>query len=166
MSERHHDIGVVLRRKMLRSPWAESQWLPEAALPDVPAAEPGTALGTVDDDALIYAGAVTLTFHAAATAHYRDNLASGRPTLWVSLRPEEAACELAGVTADPYEAEALTEAIGGTVDAVPMPAAIQAELATFIAAFHVEQPFFKRRRDRLDPQTLRPQPAKLGEAAE
>lgn len=166
MSEQHHDIGVVLRRKTLGGRWAETLWLPQAALPDIPAAAPGTALGTVNGDVLVYAGPLTLTFHAGATAHYRDNLASGRPSLWISLRPEGDACGLGSATADPYEAEALTEAIGGTVDAVPMPSAIQNALANFVAAFHVERPFFKRQRDRLDLHTLRPQPAKLDEAAE
>ena len=72
-------------------------------------------------------GASTLRLHPSETAHYRDNLTSARPSLWVSLRPIAGdAYELATVTADPYEGEALTGAIGDIVEAVPMPAEIQA----------------------------------------
>jgi hypothetical protein len=35
-----------------------------------------------------------------------------------------------------------------------MPESIREFLAAFVAEHHVEQPFFKRRRDRADPQAL------------
>jgi hypothetical protein len=44
--------------------------------------------------------------------------------------------------------------MGGIVEAVPMPAELQRWIAAFVDTFHVERPFFKRRRDRPDPDSL------------
>ena len=48
----------------------------------------------------------------------------------------------------------MAEGIGEIVEAVPMPADIQAKIAEFFAAFHKERPFIKRKRDRADPEAL------------
>jgi hypothetical protein len=93
--------------------------------------------------------------HPSETAHYRDNLTSERPSLWVALRHvggEE--YEIATVTANPYEGESLAEGIGEIVEAVAMPADIQSKIGEFFAAFHQERPFIKRKRDRADPEAL------------
>jgi hypothetical protein len=141
---------VVARRK-LKSPWADVAWLPHAVLPAVPSADTWTSLGADREDTLFYVGPSVLTLHTSETAHYRDNLASGRPSLWVSLRLLSGdACGICRVTADPYEGEALTEGIGGTVEAVPMPTEIQAKVAAFVEAFHIERPFIKRERNGAD----------------
>lgn len=152
MAEHSLDIGVIVVRKKLKSHWADHAWLPYAVLPAVPRARPGTPVGTDCDGDLVYAGSFELTLHHGATAHYRDNLISGRPSLWVSLRLVDGnGCEVTNVTADPYEGEALTEGVGAIVEAVPMPAEIQATIAAFFEAFHVERTFIKRERSRADP---------------
>jgi hypothetical protein len=155
MPESRFEVGVVVAKRRLNSPWADHAWLPLAVLPAAPAVAPGTRLGAGGEDELYYAGAFEVALHAAETAHYRDNLTSGRPALWVALRPAEGdAVEVASVTADPYEGEALTEAIGAIVEPVPMPPEIEATIAAFFDAFHVERQFFKRQRDRADPEAL------------
>src|SRR5205085_6338450 len=112
-------------------------------------------LGADADAELFYAGAFELLLHPSETAHYRDNLTSGRPSLWVALRPLEGEeYAVAAVTADPYEGEALAEGIGEIVEPVPMAAEIQAIVAAFIDAYHRERPFLKRQRDRADPEAL------------
>ena len=55
------------------------------------------------------------------------------------------------MTADPAEGEAFTEAGNDLVETVPMPAAIAETMDAFIAEHHVERPFFKRQRDRAEP---------------
>lgn len=154
MAEHRLDIGVIVARKRLASRWADHAWAPYAVLPAAPAAAPGASLGRAGEAELIYSGAYELALHSSATAHYRDNLESGAPTLWVALSPSDDACAVAAVTADPYEAEALTEGLGSIVEPVAMPPAVRAELAAFVAAFHVERPFFKRERDRPDVDSL------------
>jgi hypothetical protein len=155
MAEDHFAIGVVAVRKKLRSAWADHAWLPHSILPAVPAAQPWTSLGKSGEDELFYAGACELQLHPSETAHYRDNLTSGRPSLWVALRPiggDEH--EVAMVTADPYEGEALAGGIGEIVEAVPMPPEIEAKIGAFFEANHVERVFVKRKRDRADPEAL------------
>ena len=64
------------------------------------------------DATTFYAGSADVELYRSETAHYRDNLATGAPSLWVVLRPTEAEppYELIAVTADPAEGEAFTEA--------------------------------------------------------
>lgn len=166
MTEHHVEVGVIVARRPLRSPWADHVWLPYAVLPAVPPIEPWTPLG--GGDALFYAGPAELTLYAATTGYYRANLDSGRPSLWVSLRLVDGeACGIGMITADPYEGEALTEGVGAVVEAVPMPMDIAATIEAFCRAFHVERPFLKRERDRADPDALGrrpPAPPQRGEA--
>ena len=155
MAENAFEVGVVVVKRKLKGPWADHAWLPRAVLPEVPAAAPWTRVGAEGDDEVFYAGAFSLSLHSSATAHYRDNLAMDQPALWVALRPlgiDEV--EVAAVTADPYEGEALAEGIGEIVDQVPMPPDIQAKVQSFFDAFHVERAFVKRKRDRADPEGL------------
>jgi hypothetical protein len=147
-------IGVVIARRPLKGPWESHAWLPAAVLPAAPALAPGTPLGRDGEDETFYAGETELSVYAQATGHYRDNLTSARPSVWVVLRPVGEGAELVSATVDPYEGEALAENIGDIVDAVPMPADLQAWLAAFFEAFHVERPFLKRQRDRADPEAL------------
>jgi len=155
MAQDRFEIGIVIARRRLKSPWASHAWAPHAVLPAAPAAAPGALLGADREAELFYAGPFEVMLHPSETAHYRDNLASGRPSLWVALRPVEGEeYEVATVTADPYEGEALAEGIGEIVEPVPMPPEVQATLAAFIEAFPRERPFLKRKRDRADPEAL------------
>jgi hypothetical protein len=155
MTERHFEVGVVVARRKLKGPWASHAWLPRAVLPSAPTAAPWTSLGQDGDDETFYAGSFDLSLHAGETGHYRDNLVSGRPALWVVLQPVAGdAYEIATVTANPYEGEALTQGNGEIVEAVPMPPEVRDEIAAFVEAFHVERRFIKRQRDRANPEAL------------
>lgn len=153
--ESSFDVGVVIEKRTLKSAWASHAWLPYAVLPAVPDTVPWTQLGADGEGETFYAGACTVMLRPSETPHYRDNLQSGRPSLWVGLRSaDETTHEVSIVTADPYEGEALAGALGETIEAVPMPAEIQAKVAAFVEVFHVERPFVKRQRDRADPDAL------------
>ncbi len=113
------------------------------------------------DDSLttFFMGAVDLTFFSNETAHYRDNLASGQPKIWVVLRPDGmGSVSLFAASADPYEGEAFNENVGDIVEALPMPGDIAEELAAFIAEHHIEQVFEKRKRKAYDPDALAHRP--------
>lgn len=149
------EVGIIVVKRKLKGLWASHAWLPVSALPAIPTTEPWTRLSATPEEETFYAGAYEISLHPAETSHYRDNLISGRPSLWVALRQTgEDAYEIASVTADPYEGESMAEGIGEVVEAVPMPAEIQAKVAAFFEAFHVEQVFHKRKRDRADPEAL------------
>jgi hypothetical protein len=149
-------VGIVVERRRLSSPWADHAWLPVAALAGAPVAEPWTILEESPAVTRFYAGLSELEFFSSDTATYRENLASGSPCLWIVLREADAAPGVAvrSVTADPAEGEALTESGSEVVEPVPMPPEIQERLAAFVALHHVERGFFKRKRDRADPEAM------------
>ncbi len=154
------EIGVVVGKKPLKSKWATHAWVALAALPTAPDLKPWSRLPSNDGIEAYYAGSATADLHLRATGHNRDNLAAASPSIWVVLRPVGDEVELVSATVDPYEGEALVENFGDIVEAVPMPAEVQERVQAFIDAFHVEQQFFKRKRDRADPNAL----AKRGRA--
>ncbi len=153
--DKRFSIGIVIAKVRLTGPWASHAWRPVSVLPAPPEVTAGTRLSADGRQELFYAGPFEVELHRSETSHYRDNLASGRPSLWVALRPiggEDH--EIATVTANPYEGESLAEGIGEIVEAVPMPVGIQAKVAAFVDAFHVERAFVKRKRDRPDREAL------------
>jgi hypothetical protein len=149
-------VGVVVERSKAESPWIDFTWRATAVLPGAPAAAPWTPLSDAGEVTSFYAGAADIALYRSETAHYRDNLASGAPALWVALRPTgvEPAHELVAVTADPAEGEAFTQNGDHLVEAVPMPEMVRAVIEAFVAEHHVEVPFVKRKRDRADPEVL------------
>lgn len=148
-------VGVVVERRKAASQWIDFTWQPVAVLPGEPEAKPWTVLSADQDTTTFYAGAARVEFHTTETAHYRDNLAAGAQ-LWVVLRPSggEPPYDVMCVTADPFEGEGFTAAGDDMVESVPMPEPIRAALEAFVAEHHVERPFFKRQRDRADPEAL------------
>jgi len=153
MARDFFEVGVVVAKKPLKGPWASHAWRPIAVLHPAPPVAAGTRLTTAPEETY-YLGSAEVSLHLRATGHYRDNLTAAQPSLWVQLRPNGDEVELAAVTADPYEGEGLAEMAAEFVEAVPMPADIQARLQAFFEAHHVEQTFFKRQRDRADPDAL------------
>ena len=80
MAEERLEVGVLIARRKLKGPWADFAWLPHAVLPAAPATPPGTRLSAGEEDEIYYAGAFEVSLHVSETAHYRDNLTSGRPS--------------------------------------------------------------------------------------
>lgn len=156
MAQESFTVGVVVVRRTLKGPWATHAWAPAAVLPAAPAAAPWTPLAQDQDTETFYAGSYEVTLYPGETAHYRDNLVSGRPSLWVALRvSDQDDREVVLVTADPYEGEAMAEAMELVVEAVPMPEEIQARLHAYYEAHHVEREFHKRKRKRIEEEVRR-----------
>jgi hypothetical protein len=146
-------VGVVVERRKAKSPWVEHVWSPVAVLAGEPDATPWTVLDAGAEATTFYAGAAEIELYRSDTTHYRDNLASGAPAVWIVLRPtgRDPPYEIVAVTANPAEGEAMTEPGADLVDAVPMPEALRGAIAAFVAEHHVEQEFVKRKRDRAQP---------------
>jgi hypothetical protein len=151
-------IGVIVERRKAASAWIDQVWLPVAVLAGRPDTVPWTPLAADPDSSTFYAGPADVALYRSETANYRDNLASGAPALWVVLRPTggEPPFDIVAVTADPAEGEGFTQAGTDLVEPVAMPEPIRQFLAAFVAEHHVEQPFYKRRRDRADREALGP----------
>jgi hypothetical protein len=149
-------VGVLVERSKSASPWADFHWRPAGVLIGVPETPSWTKLSDDGGRATFYVGATDIELYRTETANYRDNLHSETPLLWIILRPVEGdpPYELATVTADPAEGEAMTETGVNLVETVAMPKPIQETIAAFIAEHHVEQVFVKRKRDRANPEAL------------
>src|ERR687889_141494 len=142
MAEDRIEVGVLIAKRKLKSPWADHAWLPYAVLPAAPTTSPGTRVSASEDEEIYYAGAFEIALHSSETAHYRDNLTSGHPSIWVALQPTAGGdYDVVTVTADPYEGEALSQGGGEVVEPVPMPEDVQQKIGAFFDAFHVERPF-------------------------
>jgi hypothetical protein len=148
-------VGVVVDRIKAESQWIDYIWQPAAVLVGAPDAQPWTLLSGDGDRASFYAGGTSIDLYRSDTGNYRDNLL-GDSRLWVVLTPTESdpPYSLFMVTADPTEGEAQTETGVNLVEAVAMPDAVRAMLDTFVAEHHVEQTFYKRKRDRANPEAL------------
>jgi hypothetical protein len=149
-------VGVVVERRKATSTWIDHVWRPLSVLPGEPATPPWSLLSEDGPAAVFFAGDASIELYRTDTSHYRDNLATGAPLVWVVLRPtgHEPPFEIATVTANPAEGEAYTGPGTDLVDSVPMPDAVREIVTAFVAEHHVEQPFFKRERKRADPQAL------------
>ena len=142
-------VGVLIEKRLSASPWAEFSWHVLGVVIEPPVQANWVEVRN-DDQAITYIGSgAEVEAYTGETSGYRDNLISGEPKLWVVLRPteQEPGQELALVTADPAEGEAMTENGDLLVEAVPMPEAIRLWLAAFVDKHHVERPFFKRKRE-------------------
>lgn len=146
-------IGIVVISRPPVTRWGTRGFTPCAVLPDVPAASPGTRLTASETGVETwYAGDYALTLHSGETTHYRNNLL-GKPSVWVAMRPDEVSA-ITVVSADPYEGEGLATDPGLVVEALAMPADLQAWLRGFIEMYHVEHEFKKRKRKPADPESL------------
>jgi hypothetical protein len=148
-------VGVIVARRKADSQWIDYTWQPTAILIGQPETAPWTMLSGDDDTVSFYAGTAVLELYRSEASHYRDNLEADN-ALWVILQPTggKQPYEVAKVTADPSEGEAFASAGDNIVEYLPMPDNIRDLIAAFVAEHHVEQPFFKRRRTRAEPEAL------------
>lgn len=149
-------VGIVVERRNAESQWTDFVWRAVAVLPDEPDTKPWTVLREEGGTTLFYAGSAAIELYSSETARYRDNLASGSPSIWTVLSPAEGAWSysVTAATADPAEGEAFTEAGANLVEAVPMPEMLREQIESFVAEHHVEREFFKRKRRQADPEAL------------
>ena len=149
-------VGIVVERRKASSCWADVIWRPVSVLAGQPDAAPWTILATTGETVAFYAGAAEIELYRSDTENYRRNLQSGMPSLWVALQAtsNDPPYEIAAVTADPAEAEGLTESAQAIVEAVAMPESLRDAVAAFVAEHHVQRIFEKRTRDRANPEAL------------
>jgi hypothetical protein len=149
-------VAVLVERRPAKSQWVDFIWQPVGVLTGQPETPPWTVVREENGVTTFYAGFTDIALYRTETTNYRLNLLSGRPSLWVVLRPTDVdpPYQLVTVTADPAEGEAFTEAGNDVVEVVPMPPVVCEAVEAFIAEHHVDREFIKRKRDRLDPNLL------------
>lgn len=150
-------VGVVVERRRAASEWVDFIWQAVGVLPGEPDMEAWTTLREQDDATLFYVGIASVDLYRSEVERYRENLASGAPSIWVVMGPSEGKWPytVTTATADPAEGESFTEAATNLVEPVPMPEIIRDAIERFIAGHHVErEEFVKRKRGRADPEAL------------
>ena len=135
-------VGVVGVSRPPANRWATRGVVPAALLADPPSLEAGMVMSEKGEVRTIYMGDHAVLLHSGETRNYIDNLATVRPSLWVSTDGERVRL----VTADPYEGEALANDTGRVVEALAMPPAIAERVRAFVEAHHVHEEFHKRKR--------------------
>lgn len=147
-------IGVVLRKIRGKTRWAPWVWRAVAALPGAGPAD-WRVLRESADAVEYHAATVTLELHRAETEAYRTGLATEPPSLWVVLRPDEDPASphewtVHLVSASPFEAQDYLDSGEEVVEPISMPEGVVAWVRDFVDRHHVDEPFKKRRRDRVD----------------
>lgn len=149
-------VSVIMERRPSDSPWQDYVWRPIGILPQV-AHERGKLLAEGDDWAHFQVGTLQLELHRGETEGYLVNLSQSPPVVFIVLRrgesDEELEVEPFHVTVCPYEAMGYGESGDETVESVLMPPEIKAWLGEFVARYHVDQPFVKRRNRRHQDET-------------
>ncbi len=144
-------LGVVVERRLSRSPWQDSVWQPVSVLVGAPPlGADWRELMQGDGWTRYHAANLVLELHRSETDAYLLNLAQQPPRVYVVLRPASAAgpypFQPLLITASPTEAEGYLSSGDEIVEGVTMPAPVIAWLQEFVERHHVERPFVKRKR--------------------
>lgn len=162
MTERMRSLpmGVVIERREVDHPWANHEWRPVALLPGAPDVNAWREIAHGDGWVRYHAATLALELHRSATEAYRTNLSDNPPVIYVVLRPGDNGDAPAGhevvpfmVTASPYEAQDYLDS-DDIVEGVVMPDLVIAWVQNFVITHHVDEPFTKRKRKRLDPEEV------------
>ncbi len=150
-------LGVIVERRRSTSPWQDHVWLPAGVVPGGTALEPWTVMREADGVAQFFAGDHEIELNPRETGNYQVNLAADQPAVYIVLRFDEGAPQgvrVQLVTVSPAEAQGYLESGADIVERVPMPEQAVRTLGAYMAAYHVEQPFHKRQRQKIDPRKV------------
>lgn len=145
-------IGVVMRRSPGVTRWAKWAWKATGVLPGAGAAD-WKVLREEGGVTEYHAATETLWLYVSDTEAYAHELESREPSIYVVLRQAETetpmSLKVVHVTASPYEAQDYSDSGEDIVERVPMSPGVLAWVGDFVREHHVEEPFVKRRRDKL-----------------
>ena len=164
MSERKEtlDLGVVLERRETDNPWIDHSWHAVAMIVGAAPLDPlGPWRRLTEGEGWVqfHAGTLPLELFRRETEGYKVNLSQDPPRIFVVLRQveePESPHDLAPflITVCPYEAQDYLDAGEDLVEVVVMPDAVAAFVKAYCDRHHVEEPFYKRKRKRHDPQDV------------
>lgn len=152
-------VGVIAERREMDNPWQDHQWVPVEIVPGAGSVPAWQEIGRGDGWVRYIIGSAPLELHRRETEAYKVNLSNDPPQVYVLLRsdddpdaPQE--IKLFLVTASPYEAQNYLDTEDNMLLSVPMPPDVIAWVQAFVDKHHVEEPFYKRKRQRYDPDGL------------
>ncbi len=143
-------VGVVLRKAPGVTRWVPWSWTATAILPGAADAS-WRELRREGDVVEYHAATLPLELHGADTEAYLHGLMAEVPSIYVVMRQNDAGpmpFDVLLVTASPYEAQDYTDSGEEIVEKVPMSIGLSAWVQDFVDAFHQEEVFVKRKRDK------------------
>ena len=142
-------VGVVLRKTPGVTRWVAWNWTASAVLPGAGPAD-WRELRREGEAVEYHAATVTLELHGAETEAYLSGLSAEVPSLYVVMREGEGdlPLEVVLVTASPYESQDYDDSGEEIIEKVPMPPGLIAWVRDFVEAYHEDEVFVKRRRDK------------------
>lgn len=149
-------MGLVVERRPSSHPWADAIWRPVAAyLMSEQGVPDWTVLREADGVTRYHAGTLPLTLHRKDTEALRLNLMLDQPELYAILqenieRDSPFPFLPHALTASSYEAQDFHDSGDDIIEKLPMPEPVAAFVQAFVELHHHEEPFKKRRRDKLD----------------
>ncbi len=140
-------LGVVAEHRESHHAWATATWRPTAVIAGGGPDDAPRLLDRAPGVARWYLGRVAVELFPRETPGYLENLASGRPQVFVVLRRRG---DAAGVmpflaTVCPFEAQGYLDSGEDVVEGVAMPPALVAWIEAFVARHLLDEPFVKRR---------------------
>lgn len=142
-------MGIVLRKAPGVTRWVPWTWRATAVLPGAGPAE-WRELRRDGETVEYHADTVTMELHGAETEAYLHGLSAEVPCVFIVMREVDGDCplEVVLITASPYEAQDYTDSGEEIVEKVPMPQGLVAWVRDFVDAYHEDEVFVKRRRDK------------------
>ena len=144
------DVAVQVERREAANRWAEASFVPVGVSPGRLERPDWTPLVSAERATRFHATNAQIVLHRKDTEGLIETVREEAPVLFVVLRPCDGAPGVAVhlVTASTHEAQDHTDAGEDMVERVPMPPEIAELIEAFVAAHHVDEPFYKRKRKR------------------
>jgi len=141
-----------MRRTPGATRWVAHHWRAAAVLPGAGPAD-WQEMRREGEAVEFHAATVALDLYRADTEAYLHGLHAVEPAVYIILRDDigsDAACPLEVVlaTVSPYEAQDYCDSGEEIVEKVPMPSALRAWVQDFVDAYHQDEDFVKRKRDK------------------
>lgn len=144
-------LGIILRKQPGLTRWAKWHWTVATVVPG--AAQTNWREIRRDGDRVDYlAGAIDLVLYKSDTDAYVHELNARTPSVYIILRETGTTppFDIIAATASPYEAQDYADNGEDIVEKVAMPDELTDWVKAFLDQFHSEEPFIKRKRDRLN----------------
>jgi hypothetical protein len=151
-------LGIVVERRDVDHPWQDHEFVPVGIIPGAADTDSWRELARGDGWVRYHVGTLPLELHRKETESYKVNLSNDPPMIYVMLSTnddpdsdEEVALSM--VTASPYDAQDYLDSGEDILEGIPMPEDLVAWIQSFIDRHHVDEPFYKRKRKRYDPDS-------------
>ena len=154
------ELGVIVERRKIENPWADYSWLPVAVFTGAAPVSEWREISRDENVVQYHAATLPVEIFRSDTEAYQENLTATPPSVYVVLSEDddgdnEHPYYVEAITLSPYEAQDVMDSGEEIIERVVMPEPVLVWLQEFVDAHHVEKPFKKRKRDKLDIKDLK-----------